>query len=217
MMKARVIYMWTHDSIGLGEDGPTHQPVEHAAALRAIPGLAYIRPADATETAEAWRAALRHTSGPVALALTRQKLPVMDRAALASAEGLHRGAYVLAEADGGKPDVVLVATGSEVAVALGARDLLQAAQVRTRVVSMPCWEFFKMQDPAYRESVITRSARLRVSIEAGVSFGWERWVGEDGLIIGLDRFGASAPYETLMKEFGFTAENVAQKVLERLR
>jgi transketolase len=130
---------------------------------------------------------------------------------------VHRGAYVLAEAQGGRPDVILIASGSEVLVALQARELLQTRQVKTRVVSMPCWEFFKMQDPAYRESVITRSVRLRVSIEAGVSFGWERWVGEDGLIIGLDRFGASAPYETLMKEFGFTAENVAQKVLERLR
>lgn len=217
MMKAHVIYVWTHDSIGLGEDGPTHQPVEHVAALRTIPGLVCIRPADASETSEAWRAALLWTSGPVALFLSRQKLPVIDRTSFAPAGGVHRGAYVLAEAQGGRPDVILIASGSEVVVALQARELLQTRQVKTRVVSMPCWEFFKMQDPAYRESVITRSVRLRVSIEAGVSFGWERWVGEDGLIIGLDRFGASAPYETLMKEFGFTAENVAQKVLERLR
>jgi transketolase len=215
MMKAHVVYVWTHDSIGLGEDGPTHQPVEHAAALRCIPGLVCIRPADAAETAQAWRAALQR-SGPVALLLSRQKLPLIDRKSFAPADGLHRGAYVLAEAQGGSPDVILIATGSEVVVALQARDLLQARQVRTRVVSMPCCEFFAMQDPEYRQSVITRSARLRVSVEAGVSFGWERWVGEDGLIIGLDRFGASAPYETLMKEFGFTAENVAQRVLERL-
>ena len=217
MMKVHVVYVWTHDSIGLGEDGPTHQPVEHTASLRAIPGLACIRPADAAETAEAWRAALVRTSGPVALLLSRQKLPVINRSSFASAEGLHRGAYVLAEAQGGGPDVVLIATGSEVAVALQARELLQTANVKTRVVSMPCWEFFEAQDEAYRRSVIPHSARLRVSIEAGVSFGWERWVGEDGLMISLDRFGASAPYETLMKEFGFTGENVAQRVLERLR
>ena len=216
MMKARVIYVWTHDSIGLGEDGPTHQPVEHAAALRAIPGLAYIRPADATETAEAWIAALRHTSGPVALALTRQKLPVTDRAVYASAAGLHRGAYILAEAPGGEPEVILIAAGSEVVVALGAREILQARHVPTRVVSMPCWEFFASQSLEYRRSVIPQSARLRVSIEAAVSFGWERWVGENGLMIALDRFGASAPYEQLMKEFGFTPEAVAQRVLERL-
>jgi len=216
MMKAHVVYVWTHDSIGLGEDGPTHQRVEHAAALRAIPGLVCIRPADAPETAEAWRAALRWTGGPVGLFLSRQKLPLIDRASFAAAAGLQRGAYVLADAHGGKPDVILIASGSEVAVALQAREQLQARQVRTRVVSMPSWELFSIQDKAYRESVITRSVRLRVSIEAAVSFGWERWVGEDGLVIGLDRFGASAPYETLMKEFGFTSENVVRKVLERL-
>ena len=215
-MKARVIYVWTHDSIGLGEDGPTHQPIEHAAALRAIPGLIFIRPSDATETAEAWRAALRHTSGPVALALTRQKLSVIDRSKYASAEGLHRGAYILAEAESGKPDVVIIATGSEVGVALSARDVLQAKSIKTRVVSMPCWEFFARQEAAYRESVIPRSARLRVAVEAAVSFGWERWVGEDGLIIGIDRYGASAPFEVSMKNFGFTPENVAQRILERL-
>ncbi len=216
LMKAHVIYVWTHDSIGLGEDGPTHQPVEHAAVLRAIPGLVFIRPSDATETAEAWRAALKHTSGPVALALTRQKIPVIDRTRFASAAGLHRGAYVLAEAEGGNPEVVIIATGSEVSVALGARDLLHGKGIPTRVVSMPCWEFFSAQTAAYRESVIHRKARLRVSLEAAVSFGWERWVGEDGLIIGLDRFGASAPYEVLMKEFGFTPEKVAERILSRL-
>ena len=216
LMKLHVIYVWTHDSIGLGEDGPTHQPVEHAAALRAIPGLTFIRPGDATETAEAWRAALAHSAGPVALALTRQKLPVIDRARYAPAAGLHRGAYVMSEAEGGAPEVVLIATGSEVSVALAAQPLLAAAGVRTRVVSMPCWEFFEREDRQYRESVIPRSARLRVSIEAAVSFGWERWVGEDGLIIGLDHYGASAPYEIIMQNFGFTAENVARRVRERL-
>ncbi len=216
LMKAHVIYVWTHDSIGLGEDGPTHQPVEHAAALRAIPGLTFIRPSDAAETAEAWRAALRHTSGPVALALTRQKLPAIDRSKYASAEGLHRGAYVLAEAEGGTPEVVIVATGSEVSVALGARDLLQARRIPARVVSMPCWEFFSQQPAEYRQSVIPKNVRLRVAIEAAVSFGWERWVGEEGLIIGLDRFGASAPYEVLMREFGFTPEKAADRILSRL-
>jgi transketolase len=215
-MKARVIYVWTHDSVGLGEDGPTHQPIEHAAALRAIPGLIFIRPSDATETAEAWRSALRHTSGPVALALTRQKLPVIDRSKYASAEGLHRGAYILAEAESGTPDVIIIATGSEVGVALSARDMLQAKTIKTRVVSMPCWEFFARQEAAYHESVIPRSARLRVAVEAAVSFGWERWVGEDGLIIGIDRYGASAPFEVSMRNFGFSPENVAQKILERL-
>jgi transketolase len=190
--------------------------VEHAAALRAIPGLTFIRPSDATETAEAWRAALRHTPGPVALALTRQKLPVIDRRKYASAQGLHRGAYVLAEAEGGFPEVVIIGTGSEVSVALGARDLLQAKGIRTRVVSMPCWEFFSAQPIAYKESVIPKHVRLRVAVEAAVSFGWERWVGESGLIIGLDRFGASAPYEVLMKEFGFTPEMVVERILSRL-
>ncbi len=217
MMKLHVIYVWTHDSIGLGEDGPTHQPVEHAAALRAIPGLTFIRPADATETAEAWKAALKHKSGPVALALTRQKLPVIDRNRYAPAQGLHRGAYVLAEADGGAPEVVIVATGSEVSPSLGARELLQSKGVRTRVVSMPCWQFFAAEDTAYRESVIPRNATLRVSVEAAVSFGWQRWVGEDGLTIALDHFGASAPYEVLMKEFGFTAEGIAARILGRLK
>jgi transketolase len=216
LMKLHVIYVWTHDSIGLGEDGPTHQPVEHAAALRAIPGLSFIRPGDATETAEAWRAALRHSDGPVALALTRQKLPILDRKKYAPAAGLHRGAYVLAEAPGGKPDVVLIGTGSEVSVALAAQEQLGAAGVPARVVSMPCWEFFEQQDREYRESVVPRSVRLRVAIEAAVPFGWERWVGEDGLVIGLDRYGASAPYEVLMKNFGFTGESVAARVRERL-
>jgi transketolase len=216
LMKAPVIYVFTHDSIGLGEDGPTHQPIEHAAALRAIPGLAFIRPADAGETAEAWRAALGQTRMPVALALTRQKLAVIDRTKYAPASGLARGAYVLAEADGGRPDVVIMATGSEVGVALGARELLQARRIATRVVSMPCWKFFAEQEDGYRESVLARSARLRVAVEAAATFGWERWVGDDGLIIGLDRFGASAPFETLMKEFGFTAEQVTDRILRRL-
>jgi len=216
MMKLPVIYVWTHDSIGLGEDGPTHQPVEHAAALRSIPGLTFVRPSDATETAEAWKAAIKHRSGPVALALTRQKLPIIDRKKFAPAQGLHRGAYILAEAEGGTPEVIIIATGSEVNPSLGAREILQTKGIRTRVVSMPSWEIFAAQETAYRESVIPKNARLRVSVEAAVSFGWERWVGEDGLMIALDRFGASAPFEVLMKEFGFTAEGIAERILERL-
>ena len=216
IMKTRVIYVWTHDSVGLGEDGPTHQPVEHNASLRAMPGLALIRPSDATETVEAWPAALGYRKGPVALALTRQKLPVIDRTKYAPAGGLHRGAYILAEATSGKPEVLIIATGSEVSVALGARELLQSKGLQTRVVSMPCWEFFSAQDPAYRQMVIPRSARLRVAVEAAVSFGWERWVGEDGLIIGLDRYGASAPYEVIMENLGFTPGGVAQRILQRL-
>ena len=217
IMRAHTIYVFTHDSLGLGEDGPTHQPIEQAAALRCIPGLTLIRPCDASETAEAWRAALRHTAGPVALLLTRQKVPAIDRTSPASAEGLHRGAYVLAEAEGGKPEVIIIATGSEVHVALGARDLTQTKGIPTRVVSMPCWEFFSAQPLAYRQSVIPRSARLRVSVEAATTFGWERWVGDDGLTIGMDHYGASAPYEVLMREFGFTPESVAGRILERLK
>ena len=216
LMKLRVIYVWTHDSIGLGEDGPTHQPVEHAAALRAIPGLTFIRPADASETAEAWRAALRQESGPVALALTRQKLPVIDREQYAPASGLHRGAYVLADAIGSSPDVVIIATGSEVSIALEVRDLLQAKGHATRVVSMPCWEYFSAQDLLYRESVLSRSSRLRVSIEAATTFGWERWVGEDGLRIGIDHYGASAPLGVLLEEFGFQAQAIVSKIEDRL-
>lgn len=216
MMKLHVVYVWTHDSIGLGEDGPTHQPVEHLAALRAIPGLTVIRPADATETAEAWRVALTHSKGPIALALTRQKLPVIDRSKYSPATGLTRGGYVLADAEGGKPEVVIVATGSEVTPALGARDLLQKQGRKTRVVSMPSWELFAQQDASYRAGVIPADVKLRVSVEAAITFGWQRWVGENGLSIGLDRFGASAPYETLMKEFGFTAEGITDRILKRL-
>jgi transketolase len=216
LMKTRVIYVWTHDSVGLGEDGPTHQPIEHLAALRAIPGLVVIRPADATETVEAWRAALARAAGPVALALTRQKLPVLDRARCAPASGLHRGAYVLSESSGGAPDVVVIASGSEVTAALGAQKLLEAEALPTRVVSMPSWELFSAQPAAYRESVIPRSARLRVAVEAASPFGWERWVGEEGLIVGIDRYGASAPYETILEHLGLTAEAIAGRVRERL-
>jgi transketolase len=222
---AHVIYVWTHDSIGLGEDGPTHQPVEHLAALRAIPNLIILRPADASETVEAWRIALEHRAGPVALVLTRQKLPTLDRRLLASAAGVARGAYVLAEAanapaDGSVPDVILIATGSEVSVALAAHEQLARDRVRSRVVSMPSWELFEAQPQAYHDAILPPSVRARVSVEAASPLGWERYAGPEGEIIGVRRFGASAPGAVVMREFGFTAEhvaNAAKTVLARVR
>jgi transketolase len=207
-----VIFVWTHDSVGLGEDGPTHQPVEHLMSLRALPQLHVLRPGDAVETAEAWRWALTHREGPVAFVLTRQKLPVLDRRRLGSAAGVARGAYVLADPDGGAPQAIIIATGSEVPVALAARDLLAEEGVRARVVSMPCWESFEAQSAEYREAVLPAAVKARVSVEAGVTFGWSRWVGDAGVAIGIDRFGASAPGETNMEKFGFTADNVARTV-----
>jgi transketolase len=207
-----VIFVWTHDSIGLGEDGPTHQPVEHLMALRAMPNLAVVRPADANETREAWRWALARRTGPTALILTRQKLPVFDRGRLAPASELARGAYVLADAEGGAPQAIVIATGSEVHLALGARDLLARAGIRVRVVSMPCWEAFTEQDAAYRETVLPSAIAARVSVEAGATLGWWRWVGDRGVALGIDRFGASAPGELTMEKFGFTVEHVADAV-----
>ncbi len=220
LSKARVLYIWTHDSIGLGEDGPTHQPVEHLAGLRATPNLLMLRPADAAETVEAWRAALRHKQGPVGLVLTRQKLPVLDRQTLAPASGVARGAYVLAEAGGTAPDVILIATGSEVSVALEAHQRLVRDGIRSRVVSMPSWELFEAQPKAYRDTVLPPAVRPRVSVEAATPFGWERYVGSEGAIIGVNRFGASAPGPVVMREFGFTPEHVvetAKALLEKGR
>jgi transketolase len=211
LMGVPVIYVWTHDSIGLGGDGPTHQPVEHLAALRAMPVLRLFRPADGPETAEAWRAAISRTDGPTALALTRQNLPPIDRETYARADGLHRGAYVLADAAGGAAEVVLIATGSEVWVALGARERLQADGIPTRVVSMPCWELFEEQDQAYRDEVVPPGVRARLSVEAATTFGWTRWVGDYGDSLGVDRFGASAPGEVVLEKFGFTPDNVADR------
>ncbi len=208
IQKLRVIYVFTHDSIGLGEDGPTHQPIEHLAALRAIPGLAVVRPADANETSAAWREALGRGDGPVALALTRQKLPVIEGSQTLAREGVARGAYVIADA---KPiDVILLASGSEVSLALQARARLAADGVRARVVSFPCWEWFEAQDAAYRESVLPPSVTKRVAVEAAVPMGWERWVGSDGAMVGMHRFGASAPFEALMENFGFTVDHVVE-------
>jgi transketolase len=203
-----VVYVWTHDSIGVGEDGPTHQPVEHLAALRAMPNLVVIRPADAAETIVAWRVALARRRGPTALVLTRQKVPVLDRAIYAAAEGAARGAYVLADAPGSPPELILIATGSEVALVVAAQAALVKEGVRARVVSMPSWELFETQPREYRDTVLPPGLRRRLAVEAGASFGWERWVGDEGETLTLDRFGASAPGEVTMRELGFTVEAV---------
>lgn len=204
-----VVFVWTHDSIALGEDGPTHQPVEHLMSLRAMPGLAVVRPADPNETVEAWRFAITQRHRPVALVLSRQKLPVIDAAV---ARGAARGAYVVADAAVGSATAIILATGAEVHVALAAQVLLANEGIATRVVSMPCWEAFEEQDASYRESVLPAAVRLRVSVEAGVTFGWRRWIGDEGVAVGLDRYGASAPGEINLQEFGFTAEHVASEV-----
>ncbi len=205
-----VIHVWTHDSVGLGEDGPTHQPVEHYAALRAIPNLWFIRPGDANEAAAAWALAVERTGGPTALALTRQKLPVLAGTPVAAREGVRRGGYVLRQASGsGDPDLILIGTGSELQLAVAAADQLAADGLRVRVVSLPCWEAFDGQPQAYRDEVLPPVVRKRVSVEIGVSLGWERWVGDEGAIIGLDHFGASAPAGTIFERFGFTADRVA--------
>jgi transketolase len=211
-----VIYVFTHDSIGLGEDGPTHQPLEHLAALRAIPHLTVIRPADANETAMAWRVALRHRDGPVALVLTRQNLPTLDRTQVAAADGLERGAYILIEAEGGNPDLLLIATGSEVPLAVAAHQQLAQQGIRVRVVSMPSWELFEQQPQAYREEVLPASVRKRLAIEAGAPQGWHYYVGEAGDVIGLTRFGASAPGPVVMEKLGFTVANVVARALRLL-
>jgi transketolase len=217
LSRARVIYIWTHDSIGLGEDGPTHQPIEQLPALRAIPNLILLRPSDATETVEAWRVALAHTAGPVGVVLTRQKVPVIDRTRYASASGLAQGAYVLADADGSVPSVILIATGSEVAIALEAHRRLTEEGIRSRVVSMPSWELFDVQPRSYRDAVLPPSVRARVSIEAASSFGWDRYVGTNGAIIGVDQFGVSAPGATVMQQFRFTPEHVVDTAKTLLR
>jgi transketolase len=208
LCKLPLIYVWTHDSVAVGEDGPTHQPVEHLASLRAMHNLRVVRPADANETAQAWRLALESDSAPVALVLSRQKLDVLPGSASKAREGVARGAYVLAEAEGGAPQVILIATGSEVALALAAHKRLAGEGVRARVVSMPCWSIFAAQDSNYRESVLPAAVRARVSIEAGATFGWERWIGDAGVAIGLDGYGASAPGDKVLAECGFNVENV---------
>jgi transketolase len=212
MMGIRVIYVYTHDSIGLGEDGPTHQPVEQLMGLRSVPNLTLIRPADANETAVAWRVALEHSHGPTALALTRQKLPVYDRAKYASAEGLTRGAYIMSESPTGKLDAILIATGSEVSIAVEAQEKLAAEGIGARVVSMPSWGLFDQQPKSYRDEVLPPKVTARLAIEAGVTLGWSRYVGDKGDVIGLDRYGASSPYQTAMEKLGFTAANAVARV-----
>ncbi|MDX6286514.1 MAG: transketolase [Frankiales bacterium] len=210
LMKIPVVYVWTHDSIGLGGDGPTHQPVEHLAALRAIPGLHVVRPADPNETAIAWRNIIERADAPTGLCLSRQNVPTIDRSqpGFAAAEGVVRGAYVLAEASTGRPDVILISSGSEVSIALEARELLEAEGTPTRVVSMPCREWFEEQDSSYRQSVLPPQVRARVSVEAAVALGWRDFVGDVGECVSLEHYGASAPYQVIYEQFGFTPANV---------
>jgi transketolase len=218
LMEQPLVYVLTHDSIALGEDGPTHEPVEHLASLRAMPGLVVIRPADAAETAEAWKVALRRREGPTAIVLSRQDLPVFDRGTLAPAGLLARGAYVLAGSDGRRDDLVLLASGSEVHVALAAGELLRSEHgLSARVVSMPSWELFDQQDETYRRRVLPSDIPARLAVEAAATFGWSQWTGYAGAVIGIDRFGASAPGAVVLERYGFTAENVVARALDLLR
>jgi transketolase len=220
LMELPVIFVYTHDSIGLGEDGPTHQPIEQLAALRAVPNLLVMRPGDANEVAEAWKVVMPQKHTPVAIVLTRQPIPTLDRTKYASATGVAKGAYVLADAPGGKPDVILMASGSEVHLCIEAYETLKGQGIPARVVSMPSWELFEEQDEAYRKSVLPPSVKARVSIEMAATLGWDRYVGPDGEMIGMHRFGASAPWKDLQRKFGFTAEAVveaAQRVLGKAK
>ncbi|MEO6144003.1 MAG: transketolase C-terminal domain-containing protein, partial [Dermatophilaceae bacterium] len=216
-----VTFVWTHDSIGLGEDGLTHQPIEHLAALRAIPGLDVVRPGDANETAVAWRTILEHTDRPAGLALSRQAMPTLDRGTFASAEGTAKGAYVLAEGTGGSegsvPQVILIATGSELSIAVAARETLESQGVSTRVVSMPCREWFDQQDQGYRDEVLPPDVNARVSVEAGVPMGWRDVVGDAGRIVSINHYGASADAATLFREFGFTPAAVVAAAQESIQ
>ncbi len=214
LMEQGVIFIFTHDSIALGEDGPTHQPIEHLASLRAIPNLLVIRPCDANETTVAWRVAIETRNRPVALVLTRQDVPTLDRTQLGPAEGLRRGAYVLADASNGRPDIILIATGSEVSLIVAARQRLIETGTNVRLVSMPSWELFDAQPRKYRDLVLPPSTRARLAVEAGATQGWCKYVGSEGEVIGVDRFGASAPGEVMMREFGFTVENICKRALE---
>jgi transketolase len=209
LMKQPVVYVLTHDSVGVGEDGPTHQPIEHLAMLRATPGFLDLRPADANETVEAWKIAMQTTDAPVGLMLTRQNLPTIDREKYAAADGIAKGAYVLADAvPGHVPDVIIIASGSEVALALEAHERLMGDGVKSRVVNMASMRLFEQQNADYREGVLPPACSARLAVEAGVSFGWERWIGDGGQVLGIDHFGTSAPAGTIFKEWGFTADNV---------
>lgn len=216
LMELPVVYIMTHDSIGLGEDGPTHQPIEHLASLRAMPNLHVIRPADANETGFAWRAALARRDGPTVLVLTRQKVPVLDQRKTNSMLGVLKGGYILLKEPWHAPDLILIATGSEVHLAMAAQQRLAEEDIGVRVVSLPCWELFRAQPKAYRDTVLPPRVTARLAIEAGASFGWREWVGDDGVVIGIDRFGASAPGEDNFQHFGFTVEHILEKARKLL-
>jgi transketolase len=216
IMEIPTIHVFTHDSIGVGEDGPTHQPIEQLPSLRAIPGLITLRPGDANEVVEAWRVIMKLQHEPAVLVLSRQPIPTFDRTRYAPASGVARGAYVLADAEGGRPELILVASGSEVSLCLEAFERLSAEGVRVRVVSMPSWELFEQQEPSYRESVLPAEVSARVSVEQASTFGWERYVGPTGARIGMETFGASAPLKELQKKFGFTVERVVEAAREQL-
>ena len=211
------IWVFTHDSIGVGEDGPTHQPVEQLASLRAIPNLVVIRPADANETAVAWKVAVERRHGPTLLALTRQNVPTIDRTCFAPAAGLERGAYVLADLGNAAPELILMASGSEVGLIVEAGQQLAAQSINVRLVSFPSWELFAAQSAEYRQSVLPETVKTRLAVEAGVSMGWEHWIGEGGAVIGIDRYGASAPAERVYRELGLTVENVVKRALGLMR
>jgi transketolase len=217
IMGVPAIYVLTHDSIGVGEDGPTHQPIEHLAIARATPNLVTLRPGDANEVVEAWRVVMQLQHQPALLVLTRQALPTVDRSRYASAAGVARGAYVLADAAGGKPEVLLLATGSEVSMCIEAFEQLSKEGIRARVVSMPSWDIFERQDRAYRDSVISPDVKARVSVEMASTFGWDRYIGPSGVSIGMHGFGASAPIKALQKHFGFTVENVVAAAKQQIQ
>jgi transketolase len=211
------IWVMTHDSVGLGEDGPTHQPIEHLASLRAIPGLTVIRPCDANETVQAWKFAIKHKAGPTLLALTRQAVPTLDRISLGSAEGLNLGAYVLAELGDKEIQLILMASGSEVSLVLEAAKRIAASGFGVRVVSFPSWELFEKAEKTYQESVLPAKIKKRIAVELGVSQGWEKWVGDKGIIVGIDKYGASAPYQKIFEEYGFTVDKIVEKAMALLR
>jgi transketolase len=210
IMKNPWIMVFTHDSIGLGEDGPTHQPVEQLVGLRSVPNLWTVRPADANESTYAWKIALQRRDGPTCLLMSRQKLPIFNRDEVTPAEGVMRGAYILVDAEGGKPDLIIIGTGAEVQWALEARTALQKEGVKTRVVSMPCWELFEEQDASYRDKVLPPGVKKRLSIEAASPMGWHKWVGDEGASIAVETYGASAPAEVIFEKYGFTTDNVVQ-------
>ena len=216
IMRLKVVYVYTHDSIALGEDGTTHQPVEQLACLRAIPELTVIRPADANETIEAWRLAINIPDHPVAIVLTRQDLPILDRNEYAPADGVRRGGYILSDAADATPQIILIASGSEVSLIIAAAQKLKENKIAVRLVSMPSWELFEAQTSEYRESVLPKSVTARVAVEAGVGQGWQRYTGDKGVFVGIEKFGASAPAKVLAKEYGMTADNVYAKALEML-